>query len=250
MKRLFSILILSAIIICLSACNVNENQNENNAVGNDFQLKGEASAAKPTSNSFLCGFSKEKVFLIEMNYPHGWTYAKGTDYLPGEEKIAPKTYLSTDRYWFMFDSRFEPERAEAYGVYRSFGSMGYNSYDSDGDDSENPSVIYKDISSFEGYNYSVKTPQENGYYIPIKEDKNTVTAVTKVYYSPEMSAEAGYDGEERYNQGILSYNKELGVYVALEFDKDIVSDEKLRLIAESIKILPYDEPLPEGAHGA
>ena len=58
-----------------------------------------------------------------------------------------------------------------------------------------------------------------------------VTAVTDVYYSAAVN-----DGKEKRNKGIVSYNKDMLVYVAFEFDQDRITDEQLESMAKSIEI--------------
>lgn len=58
-----------------------------------------------------------------------------------------------------------------------------------------------------------------------------VTAVTEVYWSATVN-----DGKEKRNKGIVSYNKDMLVYVAFEFDQDRITDEQLESVAKSIEI--------------
>ena len=58
-----------------------------------------------------------------------------------------------------------------------------------------------------------------------------VTAVTDVYYSAAVN-----DGKEKHNKGIVSYNNDMLVYVAFEFDQDRITDEQLESMAKSIEI--------------
>ena len=57
------------------------------------------------------------------------------------------------------------------------------------------------------------------------------TAVTDVCYSAAVN-----DGKEKHNKGIVSYNKDMLVYVAFEFDQDRITDEQLEGVAKSIEI--------------
>ena len=52
-----------------------------------------------------------------------------------------------------------------------------------------------------------------------------------MYYSAAVN-----DGKEKHNKGIVSYNKDMLVYVAFEFDQDRITDEQLESVAKSIEI--------------
>ena len=52
-----------------------------------------------------------------------------------------------------------------------------------------------------------------------------------MYYSAAVN-----DGKEKRNKGIVSYNKDMLVYVAFEFDQEGLTDEKLESVAKSIEI--------------
>lgn len=68
-------------------------------------------------------------------------------------------------------------------------------------------------------------------YKVINETETGVTAVTDVYYSAAVN-----DGKEKHNKGIVSYNKDMLVYVAFEFDQGRITDEQLESVAKSIEI--------------
>ena len=80
--------------------------------------------------------------------------------------------------------------------------------------------------------------KQDGSYQPVKETETGETALTQVYYSPIMAQEVGYGEAERYNKGILSYDRELLAYVAVDLDADLVSDEQAEQIAQSIVLSP------------
>ena len=56
--------------------------------------------------------------------------------------------------------------------------------------------------------------------------------MTEVYYSDVITEGNG----EKYNKGILTYDKMLGVYVAFDIDSNALTDIQYTEIAESIKI--------------
>lgn len=85
-----------------------------------------------------------------------------------------------------------------------------------------------------GYKFDAQTKENDGAYTPIATTDTGCTAITDVLYSESFMAGLGLESKEKINKGILSYNKDLLVYAAMEFDKDLVSDEVLNSIAESV----------------
>ena len=71
------------------------------------------------------------------------------------------------------------------------------------------------------------------------------SAITKVYHSPSLQCHyhpEGYDGTDIpetgavYNSGILCYNSEKNMFVAMEFSPEYVDDRLLRSLAASTEI--------------
>ena len=69
-------------------------------------------------------------------------------------------------------------------------------------------------------------------YRELKSDSNSGVAVTRIAFYPM----GGESGETRYEEGILSYDISLLKFVALKFEKDLLSKEQLEKVANSIKI--------------
>ncbi|MDE6221860.1 MAG: M56 family metallopeptidase [Lachnospiraceae bacterium] len=66
----------------------------------------------------------------------------------------------------------------------------------------------------------------NNNYQPVAENETNCTAVCKI------SVDDPETGEERFYPGILSYDKELGVYIAIDFIAGELSDEDEDIVAE------------------
>ena len=104
------------------------------------------------------------------------------------------------------------------------GAVGYNIYELYEGAEDEPNAIYNQIALGNDYQFDVR----NSYNI-VKETDYGKTATADVYYSASIN-----NGEEKINKGILSYNKDLLVYVAIELINDLLSEEELLSIAQSI----------------
>ncbi|MEG1926895.1 MAG: hypothetical protein RR415_14235, partial [Ruthenibacterium sp.] len=59
-----------------------------------------------------------------------------------------------------------------------------------------------------------------------------ITAVVDVMYSASIN-----DGKEKQNIGILSYNRDLLVYIAFEFESNALTSEQIDSIAKSVTFI-------------
>lgn len=117
------------------------------------------------------------------------------------------------------------------------GSIGYNKYKEYEGAEEAPPAIYCGIAignhyMFDAYNAYQKVMKTDGGY----------TATTKVYISRIMAEQLGYEGDydEIQNLGILSYDKNMLVYVAVELDSTALGEDELLEIARSITLSPTE----------
>lgn len=117
------------------------------------------------------------------------------------------------------------------------GSIGYNKYKEYEGAEEAPQAIYCGIAignhyMFDAYNAYQKVMKTDGGY----------TATTKVYISRIMAEQLGYEGDydEIQNLGILSYDKNMLVYVAVELDSTALGEDELLEIARSITLSPTE----------
>ena len=106
------------------------------------------------------------------------------------------------------------------------GVAGYNKYEAYEGAEDEPAAIYNQIALGNDYQFDVR---EN--YKVMNETKFGVTAVTDVYYSAAVNG-----GKEKHNKGIVSYNKDMSVYIAFEFNWEKITDEQLESVAKSIEI--------------
>ncbi len=150
-------------------------------------------------------------FEVVIDLPDGWTV---------KEKSPEDTMFPIVGAW------------SAMGIYTDkdvyAGAIAYNVYEEYEGAENNPQAIYCQIALANHYQF-IAVPEAG--YTPVKETESGVTAITKVYYSKL------FDGkEEKTNYGILSYNKDLHVYIACELDPAQVSEDELTEIAESVVI--------------
>lgn len=106
------------------------------------------------------------------------------------------------------------------------GVVGYNIYEPYENSIDDPCSIYSQIALGNNYQFNVRDT-----YDIISETENGVTAMVDVFYSASVN-----NGEEKHNNGIVSYNKDLLVYVAFEFNSEKITDEQIRDVAKSILI--------------
>ena len=106
------------------------------------------------------------------------------------------------------------------------GAVGYNTYELYEGAEDVPAAIYNQIALGNDYNFDVRES-----YKIINEADSGVTATVDVYYSASIN-----NGTEKINNGIVSYSKDLLVYIAIELASEFVSDDEWENIAKSIKV--------------
>lgn len=96
-------------------------------------------------------------------------------------------------------------------------------------------AIYGAVGLPNMYNFNL-----NEHYIVADRDEsgNWEKATTKVYHSPQLNRDLGKAEVTTYGDGILAYNRECLVFVAMEFKEDYFSDGELKYIAQSLSIKP------------
>jgi len=117
-------------------------------------------------------------------------------------------------------------------------AAGYNIYKEYEGTEDVPQAIYNQIALGNNYRFNAQPVSAGGKYKPIVERENGVTAVTEVYYSANISKEFGYGENVRINKAILSYNKDLHIYIAIKIDADAISEHEVEILAQSIILIP------------
>lgn len=151
----------------------------------------------------------EEPFSVSLTLPNGWSVKK-------QEMVEDKfKLLSTfSKYNILNEDKV------------LVGIAGYNKYEVYEGAENEPAAVYNQIALGNDYHFDVRDT-----YKVINETETGVTAVTDVYYSAAVN-----DGKEKRNKGIVSYNKDMLVYVAFEFDQDRITVEQLESVAKSIEI--------------
>lgn len=147
-------------------------------------------------------------FNLSIELPDGWMLRgwepdKGFDFLPLFSKL------------LVLDGNGE-----------CLGVIGYTTYEPYEGAEDNPQAIYGHIALGNDYQFDVR----NNYRVVSETDSGT-TAIVDVYYSASINS-----GAEKLNKGIVSYNKDLLVYIAMELDGGRVSDGQAADIADSMNI--------------
>jgi hypothetical protein len=106
------------------------------------------------------------------------------------------------------------------------GAVGYNTYEPIEGAEDVPQAIYGQIGLGNDYHFDIRDS-----YAVVNESDSGVTATADVYYSASINK-----GTEKTNKGIVSYNKDLLAYIAIEFTGDMVTDEQVEKIANSIRL--------------
>ncbi len=164
-------------------------------------------------------------FILEMYLPDGWSInTKGEN---------DKKYSLMGLWTPM-------------GIYNEkneyVGAVGYNIYEETEGMENSPQAIYSQITLDNHYHFNTQPTENKGDYQLIYENSKGGNAVTKVYTSASLAKELGYDKDEIVNYGILSYNKDLKVYIAAEIDSEKITKDDLEVIAMNIRIVNTDEP--------
>jgi hypothetical protein len=104
------------------------------------------------------------------------------------------------------------------------GAIGFCPYDPIEGMEDDPRAIYSQIALGNDYKFNVRDT-----YTVIQENDDGETAITTVDYAASING-----GAEKTNRGIVAYNRDKLVYVAIELDSDALSDEQAEAIAQSL----------------
>ena len=114
----------------------------------------------------------------------------------------------------------------------NLGAIGFENYTLNTDSEDNLMDIYGSVALPNMYNFALD--KEN--YNVVDSNETGETAITKVYHSPSLVHSSGGLGDAVYGDGILSYNKECQLFVAVEFKEAIFNDDVLSDLAGGIQI--------------
>lgn len=200
MKKTINLLLILITVTFIISCN---SSSDSNVIVLTFPVDD---YAKTDFNALIYN---EKPFSLSLILPNGWTIKK-------QEKLEDEFKLLSvfSKYNILDENNI------------LVGVVGYNKYETYKGAEDEPMAIYNQIALGNDYQFDIR---EN--YNVVNETKSGVTAVTDVYYSATVN-----DGKEKHNKGIVSYNKDMSVYVAFEFNQEEITDEQLKNVAKSIEI--------------
>ena len=200
MKKSIDLLLILITVVCVVSCG---RSSGGNVVSLTFPVDD---YAKTEFNTMVYA---EAPFSVSLTLPDGWSVKK-------QEAVEDKFKL------LPVFSKYNILNEDKVLV----GVAGYNKYEVYEGAENEPAAIYNQIALGNDYHFDVRET-----YKVINETKTGATAVTDVYYSATVN-----DGKEKRNKGIVSYNKDMLVYVTFEFDQDRITDEQLGSVAKSIEI--------------
>ena len=192
---------------------VEPSTNENGIVENNF----------PNGfDSFFFTFSGYST-SVGIHMPEGWSFESRNIQTNGHPE-----YLTLDDN---FGDCFDIYNNKGENV----GAMGVVSYTEYMGAENKLMAIYGAVGLPNMYNFDL-----NEHYIVADSDENGnwEKATTKVYHSPQLNRDLGKAEVTTYGDGILAYNRECLVFVAMEFKEDYFSDGELKYIAQSLSIKP------------
>lgn len=200
MKKSIDLLLILITVVCVVSCG---RSSGGNVVSLTFPVDD---YAKTEFNTMVYA---EAPFSVSLTLPDGWSVKK-------QEAVEDKFKL------LPVFSKYNILNEDKVLV----GVAGYNKYEVYEGAENEPAAIYNQIALGNDYHFDVRDT-----YKVINETETGVAAVTDVYYSAAVN-----DGKEKRNKGIVSYNKDMLVYVTFEFDQDRITDEQLESVAKSIEI--------------
>lgn len=227
-----SALVMTATLI-FSACRSSSDKGQDSGT-DDNRRPGHNIQAAVVAEAFDDGFEitnmKDNLSCyMSLELPQGWTVSRSDDRYNHETESIPKYPVYLTGIEEIYDI-ISPQG-------QIVGAVGFMAFDPV-ETEDNPKAIYSAVRLPNDYNFNVTFPEDdpdNGFYTPVKQHSEGVTALTRVYYIPHFALSAGYPERERRNYGIMTYNMTAGVYTVIEIDEDMISDEDIIRIAMSIE---------------
>lgn len=109
------------------------------------------------------------------------------------------------------------------------GAVGYNVYEPDEVVAGEPMSIYSQLALGNDYQFDVR-----GTYSVVNKAEQYETAAVDVWYAPGFAGHGDDNEEGSTNYGILSCALDQPVYVAFEFGSDVVTEQEVAQIAQSV----------------
>lgn len=152
--------------------------------------------------------------------------------------ILPDGWSATERD-VSADSTGKPlSLASVFSIYDIFnadgtlvGAIGYNLYEPYESDADSVAVVYSQVRMGSGYRFDTDES-----YTVVREFDTGKTATVNVLSQLAEDGQSAASAPESVNRGILSYDHDKLVFVALEFDAETTTAEQVQSIAESLQI--------------
>jgi|GEM_PF-505688 len=153
-------------------------------------------------------------FRVEVQLPSGWTLQERADAQSFNDHVA------LSGMWSVLDIVDDKQELA--------GAIGYNTYEKYEGAEDLPAAIYSQIALGNDYHFDVRDS-----YRVVKTSPCGTTALADVYYSAVVSGTT----TEKTNRGIVSYDRDLSVYIAAEFAGGRLDEGQLEAIAQSIRFV-------------
>lgn len=166
-------------------------------------------------------------FQIEMELPQGWSCR--------QPDIAAQ--IETKQYLYSYNiSCYTFSAIDIYDENgTNVGAFGYTVNNEPPEDPDFPPYVFSQLLG-NTYGFKVdaryKAPDNEERFDIVTDNGVVYTALSNVYQSPAWVNNP--TGHYRFNPGILSYNRSRDIYIAMELDGELVSEEQVQAIAESI----------------
>lgn len=219
MKKILSILLVTVTALLLASCsadNVSENEQSRDIKKADKILFPAYEEENPDNLPYIDEINRTPEFQVEGDFPENWVLK---DAKP-EETLPPGDFYNL---LYIYDND------------RLAGYIGFNRFEPYTEEIE-PELYYQTVwPSLRLSSFFSWEP-----FASVTRTETSETGIADIWYLDPEEIEK-YPGAVPNiptieTNGILSYNKELSVYIGIAFMPDSVDREQLENLAESIKI--------------
>ena len=227
MKKLISVVLAMILAFTMVSCSnnsgvssdINTEENTNHTVG---YVEENISTVEITPNSystFVLDINSHDTY-VAFTVPENWGVKK-RDIKDGEYP----QFLTLDESFMEVYDIFDEN-------HNNWGAIGVEGYTENAAAEDKPMAVYGSVALPNMYKFIL---DEENYNI-VKNNETGETAITSVYHSPSLVHNNGSSGDAVYGDGILSYNKECLIFVAVEYKEGLFNDDVLRILADGIQI--------------
>jgi hypothetical protein len=167
-----------------------------------------------------------EAYHLNFRVPAGWS---SVDLSPEEARAQGLLYLyngTEDRHYI---------RDREGKIIGAFGCMSYE--ETPGEETD-PRAIYSSIAIGNGYRFDV-----SGSYAPLARRDRGESGRVQVLYSEAFLRPFVENAAETRKEGFLCYDRALGIYVAVELEPGVLTEEEMDTLARSLH-MELEEPAP------